>query len=691
MKVLFKDGSSQVYGTDESWQVVQGDILSNNIYDGEVYAPTSDEKKQQYPVQVLEEGYDKLCARLSLPVVIKIELPVVEVLHTPAGETVLDLGQNMVGFLRFRCKEPKGTAIRLQFGEILQGGNFYRDNLRTAKAEYTYISDGIEREIRPFFTYYGFRFVNIEGFTQEIKPEDFIGCVLYSDLEETGNISTDNEKVNKLISNALWGQRGNYVDVPTDCPQRDERMGWTGDTQVFTGTACFNMDSYAFLSKYMLDLYSTQKQVGCVTNVIPAFSETSPASCGWGDATTIIPWTLYQFYGDKVILEQQYESMKLWVKYIYEVDEKTGGHRMWRDGFHFGDWLGQDNENPQERFKGGTEDEYIASAYYYYSTTLVAKTAGILGNRKEEEYYKGLAEEIKQAIQAEYFTKNGRLAITTQTAYVLALFMDFAPEASKDRLVKDLKAKLKINNGYLKTGFIGTAYLCRALSDHGANEAAYRLLLNEDAPSWLYAVNMGGTTIWERWNSLLADGSINGTDMNSFNHYSYGAIVEWMYRNMAGIRPTEDQPGFKKTVIAPQPYYRISKVDAVYRSAAGTYESHWKIREDGSFWMKVVIPFDAEATVLLPSSGQEAKLLKSGTYEFDYVPVEALIKEYSTWTSVAELIENEKARAVLDDCFPMWRNIPEQYQSASVREMAKSPYLNLTVEQLESMDMQLKG
>jgi alpha-L-rhamnosidase len=689
MRLFFKDGSTRVFGTDESWKVVQGDVSFNNIYDGEVYAPSPNEKKQ-YPIEVLDDGYDKLSARLSLPVVVKMELPVKEILHTPAGEIILDMGQNMVGFLRFRCREEKGTNLRLRHGEILQEGNFYGDNLRTAKAEYTYISDGNEREIRPYFTYYGFRYVKLEGFTQEIKKEDFTGCVLFSDLEETGSFLTSDEKVNKLVDNALWGQRGNYVDVPTDCPQRDERMGWTGDTQVFTGTACFHMDSYAFLSKYTYDLYTTQKQLGCVTNVIPAFSETHMASCGWGDAATIIPWTLYQFYGDKVILEQQYESMKLWVQSIYELDEKSGGARLWMEGYHFGDWLGQDNENPSERFKGGTEDEYIATAYYYYSTTLVAKSAGILGKKQDEEFYLQLAEEIKKAIRAEYFTENGRLAICTQTGYVLALFMGFAPKNAVQRLIKELKAKLKINNGYLKTGFIGTAYLCRVLSDHGANEAAYRLLLNEDAPSWLYAVNLGATTIWERWNSLLADGTINGTDMNSFNHYSYGAIVEWMYRNMAGIRPLEEEPGFKKAVIAPQPYYRISTVDAVYRSAAGVYESHWEIRENGMFWMKVVIPFDAQATVLLPSSGQEAKLLGAGTYEFEYAPVEPFLKAYSTLMNLEELAENDKVKLVLDSCFPAWRHIPQAYLNRSPREMSASPALGLSSEDLDKMDELLK-
>lgn len=613
-------GAELVIGTDETWSVQAGPVIFNNIYDGEVVDPAAVGCKTM-AAAALPDDFEKLTARLSLPVKVKMERLPQQILHTPAGETVLDMGQNFSGFIRFRCQEPKGTKVRLQYGEVLQGGNFYNDNLRTAKAEYVYISDGVERLVEPCFTFYGFRYVKVEGFTKEVRPEDFVGCVLYSDMEQTGSLTTNLPKVNQLISNALWGQRSNYLDVPTDCPQRDERLGWTGDAQIFAGTACLNMDSYAFLNKYCYDLYTTQQTVGHVTNVIPAFTLTDPTCSAWGDAATVIPWTLYLYYGDWAILSQQYESMKAWVEYIKGRDEASGGKRLWMGDFTFGDWLAMDHENPKERSFGGTDPDYISSAYYYYSTRLVEKAARVLQKEEEAAHYQAMAEEIRAAFRREFFTESGRLAIPTQTGYVLALFFDLAPEESRERLMKELKKKLTDNQGYLKTGFVGTAYIAKALSENGMNDLAYGLLLNENVPSWLYAVNQGATTIWERWNSLLPDGRVNGTDMNSFNHYAYGSIVEWMYQYMAGIRPCTDGAGFKKVTIAPMVDARIRQVDSVYHSAAGTYEVHWQLGEDDSLTLDIQIPFDAEAVVTLPLSHKEPLMLTAGRYHFAYLAV----------------------------------------------------------------------
>lgn len=607
------DGTSLTLGTDESWTAQAGPVLLNNIYDGEVVDPSAMGGKKE-AATILPDGFEKLTARWSLPVVIKQEIMPREILHTPAGETVLDMGQNFSGFIRFRCKEPKGTKIHLQYGEVLQNGNFYNENLRSAKAEYIYISDGQERELEPCFTFYGFRYVKVEGFQKELQPQDFIGCVLYSDLEQTGTISTDHPKVNQLISNVIWGQRSNYVDVPTDCPQRDERLGWTGDTQIFAGAACLNMDSYAFLNKYCHDLFMTQRALGHVPHVIPPFTLQAPTCSAWGDAATIVPWTLYRYYGDKAILKQQYESMKGWAEYIYSRDMAHGGHRLWQGDHTFGDWLAMDHENPKERAYGGTDPDYISTAYYYYSVSLVAKAAALLNYEEDRRYYEKLAEEIRAAFVYEFFTGGGRLAVTTQTGYILALFFDLAPKESRPRLIRELRKKLEDNGGYLKTGFVGTAYICKALSENEMNDLAYGLLLNEESPSWLYAVNLGATTIWERWNSMLPDGTVNGTDMNSFNHYAYGAVIEWMYQYMAGLRPCDDAAGFKKAVIAPQIDPRISRVDAVYQSAAGTYEVHWKLHED-EIELRICIPFDAEAVLILPGS-EEEKRLPAGEYQF---------------------------------------------------------------------------
>ncbi|MCD8232501.1 MAG: glycoside hydrolase family 78 protein [Clostridiales bacterium] len=679
------DGNEDMIISDETWTVAAGDIVSSNIYDGEVYAPTSDERTW-YPAELLEGPTEKLCARYGQPMVVK-ETRKPKIITTPAGETVLDMEQNMAGFVRFYADEPRGTRIRMQFGEVLQDGNFYRDNLRTAKAEFVYVSDGIAKEVEPHFTYYGFRYVKVEGFTKEIKPEQFTGCVLYTDLEQTGWISTSNEKVNQLISNAFWGQKSNYVDIPTDCPQRDERMGWTADTQVFSGTACFNMDSYNFLRKFCHDLYETQKELGHVTAVVPAFHEDGATCSVWGDAATLIPWNLYLYYGDKSILEEQFESMRQWVDYIKGIDEATGGRRFWDVGFHFGDWLALDGEG-DDGFKGATEDAYIATAYYYNSAKIVSRAAEILGMTEEASYYGTLAEEIKQAMQAEYFTANGRLALTTQTAYAVALYMDFAPEGSKERIAEFLKEKLKVNKGYLKTGFVGTYILNKVLSDYGNNDLAYKLLLNEECPSWLYAVNMGATTIWERWNSILPDGKISGTDMNSLNHYSYGSVLEWMYRNVAGLHLCEEHPGFSQVLIAPQPDYRLTSCDMKYVSISGTYEIHWKVEETGEFNLAVEIPFGCCATVKLPNTDKDPVQVESGRHEFRYLPEIPIIKVYSSKSSLNDLAEG--SLTVLEQYVPDWQGVPVPMRDMTLEQLNDTPFVNLTGEQMEAMNAQLK-
>lgn len=670
--------------TDDTWQVFQGDILKNEIYDGEWYAP-GNERKPCMPVNLLSENCDKLCARLSLPVRVKEMRKPKELLHTPAGETVLDMGQNMVGFVRFRVHEPKGARIRLLHGEVLQNGNFYNKNLRSAKAEYVYLSDGKEHILEPHFTYFGFRYVKLEGF---IDPslEDFTGCVLYSDLTDVGQIRTDHEKINRLISNVRWGQKGNFVEIPTDCPQRDERMGWTCDAQVFLTTACLNMDSYAFYNKYLWDLYQTQREVGCVTEVIPAFGATEPACSGWGDAAVIMPWNLYLFYGDQAILEQQYDSMKQWVDYIFSEDERSGGSGLWKLAKGYGDWLAMDHEDSGEQFLGATELTYISTAYYYYSTCIVAKAAAVLGKTADCDKYSRRAFRVRDAFRREYFTESGRLAVNTQTAYVLALFMGLVPEDAVEKTVLALEEKLEANNGYLKTGFLGTAYISRVLSAFGLDEAAYRLLFNEELPSWLYEVNLGATTVWERWNSLNPDGSVSSEGMNSFNHYAYGAIVEWMYRYMAGFMPDEESPGFKKVKLSPRINFRLKYLDAVLDSPAGEYSVHWGLEEGGEVYLKVTVPFDCEAVLTLPACSKQPQYLPAGTYEYRYLP-EGLYGQVPTldmpFNSLRSFIP---ARPLLNQYFPNWINITRFFGQDSLPKLCKIPFLGLDAENLPKLE-----
>ncbi len=690
LRITMEDGSVTVLGTDTDWRCKPSPVLADGIYDGEVYDANReligwsnvdfDDSDWDMVKEYNPEGLGKVEDRLSLPVLVKETMKPIALLHTPAGEWVLDMGQNMVGWIRINIREPKDTIITLRHGEVLQEDNFYRDNLRSAKAEYCYICDGTERIIEPHYTFYGFRYVKLEGFTEPIRLEDFTGCVVYSDLEQTGSIETSDPYVNRLFLNALWGQKGNFLDVPTDCPQRDERMGWTGDTEVFSGTASFNMDTYAFYTKFMRDLYEEQKFCnGMVTSVVPTFTKDKSieasfmggGACAWGDAATVVPWEVYLHYGDKAILEKQYPSMKAWVDWIRLQDQKSGDRRLWTVGFHYGDWLALDGPVEGGVF-GGTDNGLLASAYYRLSSNIVAKAASVLGYLEDASFYGGLTEEIKQAIQNEYFTKNGRSAIHTQTAHVVALHFDLVPAEVKNRVLKDLKALLKKSNMHLKTGFIGTPYLCRTLSDHGDPESAYRIFFQEDYPSWLYEVLMGATTIWERWNSILPDGKMEGIGMNSLNHYAYGSIIEWMYRNMCGINPVEEAPGFRKFILKPEVYGKLYFAKATLRSAMGLIECGWSREEGGkhkTLTIQITIPFNAEAILYLPDArltevegiiglsaeqvGEKVKVsLEAGIYTFRYIPTKNYELVYSIESPLRELLENTETKAILSDLVP---------------------------------------
>ncbi|MBI1280090.1 MAG: Bacterial alpha-L-rhamnosidase [Anaerolineaceae bacterium] len=608
--ITLADGSELLIVSDPTWKAQQSPIISSDIFDGEVYDARINRNvpslNRPYEVKPIAIDLGLLEARRSLPVYVNEEIRPTAVIYTPAGETVLDFGQNMTGWVRFKTSAPTGTHIHLQFGEVLQDGNFFRDNLRTAKAEYTYIADGGDAVVMPYFTFYGFRYVKIEGWIGKLDVDNFMGCVIYSRMDITGEIETSNKKVNQLFQNAMWGQKGNFLDIPTDCPQRDERLGWTGDIQIFSGTAGFNMDVAAFLSKYLYDLRKEQlKTGGMVPHIIPMVNLDKGGSCAWGDVATIVPWNMYEIYGETSILEQQYESMRDWVNYIRGVDDRSGGKRLWTEGTHFGDWLALDVtiSDPTSR-KGGTAEDFIASAFYCYSARLVAKAAVVLGKMNEAEEYEQLSMAVKTAIQNEYFTATGRLAIPTQTAYVLALFMDLVPDMHRQRVENDLIAMLNKDKVHLRTGFVGTPYLCRVLSKIGANDLAYKLLLNEDYPSWLYAINLGATTIWERWNSLNPDGTISSTGMNSLNHYAYGSIVEWMYRDMCGLNPTSDSDGvagFRHAKIAPKPDKSLQWARASYQSAAGLYKCSWSFDEAGQLNIQIEIPFNASANVTIPN------------------------------------------------------------------------------------------
>ena len=513
--------------------------------------------------------------------------------------------------------------MTLTASEIMQDDCFYRENLRTAKAEFTYISDGTKEHVRPHFTFYGFRYMKAEikdaqngnDVTGEwISKITFTAYHLRSDFGQIGEIKTGNRKVDQLFSNALWGQKDNFLDVPTDCPQRDERLGWTGDAQVFSETACYNMYMPAFYRKYLWDMRAEQSILdGSVPNVVPRLKEGMVAehgSCPWADAGVIIPWNVYRQYGNQTLLSECYPGMKAWVECQRKKEEALGGLHLIKDGFHFADWLALDN--PQPGPFGATDPLYIASAYYYKDTRIVARAAEILGKKEESEEYQKLAEEILKAIQQTYFDENGLCICKTQTGSAIAVMFGLNPSMDARQQEGDVLAqRVEENDGHLNTGFVGTTMLCPALTETGHNDIAMQLLLNEEYPGWLYSVNLGATTIWERWNSVMPDGHLNAEGMNSLNHYSYGSIEAWMYGEVCGIRPEE--AGFKKAVIAPHADRRLGKAECTLDTAAGRYKSCWHYDGDTVVY-EVEVPFDACAEFTVED--MEPKKLEAGSYVF---------------------------------------------------------------------------
>ncbi|MBQ0066064.1 MAG: family 78 glycoside hydrolase catalytic domain [Firmicutes bacterium] len=602
--VEYEDGQSECICSDASWMVKENNICSSSIYEGEVIDDTK-VCPEAIPVLVKEEKKDRLVDRYN-PVLKKQEcLEVKEVIVTPKNEIVLDFGQNMTGWVEFNNFVPEGETIKLSYGEVLQNDCFYRDNLRTAKAEFVYTSDGNKKIVRPHFTYYGFRYVKVEG-VSSINKEDFKAYLISSTMRQIGSIETSNAKVNQLFKNALWGQKDNFLDIPTDCPQRDERMGWTGDAGIISRTASENFDCIAFFHHYVKNIQKEQSiRNGSIPNFIPAPPVKEPEKINpflvymdegisiWGDAGTLIPWHMYLASGDKALLAEEYPVMKDWVEYIIDKDKKEGDKGLWTKGGHLGDWLALDTDDQQSPF-GATDLGYSASLFYYHSTNLLSLAAQEIGNSNDFEKYSKHKEKIKKAILENYFDEEGKLTITpTQTACVLALYFKVYNELTYPYLVETLKFLLKKKNNHLDTGFAGSPFICAALSENGMNDLAYTLLLNEDFPSWLFAVNLGATTIWERWNSLLEDGSISGTGMNSLNHYAYGSIVDWMYRYMMGLQPVE--AGYKTVVLEPHPDPRIQNAKMKYDSVSGTYEMAWEFKGDAIEY-RFTIPFGAKAT-----------------------------------------------------------------------------------------------
>lgn len=625
---LYIDGAA-VLVTDDSWQSKESPVVFSNIYDGEIYdenvADLLAAEENWHGVRLcVPKKCGALTDRYGLPIVKKETFQVSEMLHTPKNEIVLDFGQELTGWVEMDCHLEKDMQIRLTASEIMQDGCFYNENYRTAKTQYTYRSNGTKKHVRPHFTFYGFRYMKVEYLDAQGNPmnpgenalnkEAFTAYHLRSDFDEIGKIHTGNDKVNRLFLNALWGQKDNFLDVPTDCPQRDERLGWTGDAQVFSETACYNMYMPAFYRKYLWDMRAEQSILGgSVPNVVPRLKEGMVAehgSCPWADAGVVIPWNVYEHYGSRTLLRECYPGMKAWVDCERKKEEALEGPHLIKDGFHFADWLSLDN--PQPGPFGATDPLYIASAFYYRCARSVAQAAVELGYEADAAEYQTLAGEIKAAIQEKYFDENGLCVCHTQTGSALAIAFGLIPERAEKNAEGDaLEARVKANDNHLNTGFVGTSILCPALTESGYEKTAFDLLLNEEFPGWLYCVNLGATTIWERWDSVLSDGHISKEGMNSLNHYSYGSIEAWMYQYVCGIKPVK--AGFRTARIEPHVDSRLSFVEGTLNTAAGVYKSSWKYEEDGTVTYEVEVPFHAQAELIL---GGESRMLTAGRYTF---------------------------------------------------------------------------
>ncbi len=560
LDIRYTDGSEEKVTSDASWKSSTGEVVGAEIYNGESidarlqkegWTQPGYDDSQWSGVQVADFDKNNLVAADVEPIRKHESFSPVRIFKTPSGEQVIDFGQNLVGWVKFTVRGKSGDQITLKHAEVLDKlGNFYTDNLRMAKASDTYIlkGSGVE-EFEPHFTFHGFRYVQVDGYPGELRAGDFSAIALYSDMDSTGNFACSNPLINQLQHNIQWGQKGNFLDVPTDCPQRDERLGWTGDAQVFSRTASFNMNVDAFFAKWLKDLAADQNANGIVPFVIPDVILAPVGSAGWADASTIIPWNMFLAYGDKTILQDQYASMKAWVGYMTSSSKDD----LWNNGFHFGDWLFYRPQDDNDGRAAVTDKYLIAQCFYAHSTQILIDAAGILGHTDDVRQYTDLLQRIKSAFLREYMTPSGRLVSGTQTAYVLALQFDMLPDSLRAQAATRLVDNIKSYNMHLTTGFLGTPYLCHVLSRFGYTDVAFRLLLQDTYPSWLYPVKMGATTIWERWDGIRPDSTFETPSMNSFNHYAYGAIGDWMYRVIAGLDTYADGPGYKHILVMPHP------------------------------------------------------------------------------------------------------------------------------------------
>lgn len=595
LRITYEDGMELEIPTGTDWMVTSSMIRFSDIYDGET-ADASAEPLCYGAAQVFPGPDCALVPQCGLWIRPQERILPKAIFRTPKGETVVDFGQNLTGYVEFCLEAKAGERVAISHGEVLNSdGNFYTDNYRSAKAKLQYTCRDGKQTYHPWFTFFGFRYIRVDAFPGTPAAENFTAIVVHSDMKQTGYIRSSDSLLNRLFENIRWGQKGNFLDIPTDCPQRDERLGWTGDAQAFIKAACYQYDVEQFFAKWLEDMALEQHPNGAVPHIIPAIPWLGSGGAAWADAATICPWQIYQFYGNRDILHKQFDCMKGHLAYIASASTEPD---LWVGDEHFGDWLGIDA--PAGSYKGSSREDLIASAFYAYSTELVIKAGKVLGEDVSE--YEALYRRIIIRWQESY------PVCRTQTELVLAIHFRLAEnlQAAADQLA----GMVREAGVQLQTGFVGTPYLLHVLSDHGYTELAYELLLRTKYPSWLYPVTQGATTVWEHWDGQKPDGSFWSADMNSFNHYAYGAVLDWVYEKAAGIQVVEDAPGFEKVRIAPQPGTRLDWLDARLETRHGPVQVYW-CHVEGSIRYSITVPVPAVVCI-----GGAERELPPGSYEF---------------------------------------------------------------------------
>ncbi|UFU03047.1 glycoside hydrolase family 78 protein [Ruania suaedae] len=645
------DGSTQVIATDATWRAAAvGEITASSIYQGEDIdarraLPGWDQAgfdDANWPAAVVSDLAVVPEADPAEPVRRVGEVAVAEVITTPAGKTVLDFGQNLVGRLRVRVRGPEGHVITLRHAEVLEHGELGVRPLRYAKATDTVVCSGSQDVVEPEFTFHGFRYAEVENWPGEFDPSAVTAVVISSDMRRTGWFESSHELVNRLHENVVWGMKGNFVSIPTDCPQRDERLGWTGDIQVFSPTASSLFDSDGFLTSWLRDVALEQARAGGVCPfVVPnVLGDPKPATA-WGDAATVVPMVLYERFGDRAALAEHYPSMKSWMEVLVDL---AGERLLWEGDFQFGDWL--DPAAPPDQPGGArTDKDIVASAHVVRSATLLAEAATILGHPDDADHYGDYAERARQAWVNEYVTGAGRIVSDSQTAYAMAIGYGLV-DGRTTQAMGDRLAEIVRRDGFvIGTGFVGTPIIADALSSTGHADVAGRLLLQTGLPSWLYAVTMGATTIWERWDSMLPDGTINPGEMTSFNHYAFGAVADWLHRGVAGLVP--DAPGYARIRIAPLPIEGMEHASVRRETPYGLAESGWAETGEGTLRVHATIPANTTAQVALP--GQDPFEVGSGTHEWTVTDprVTPRVDEIGWDTSLGAIVDDRRAHELL--------------------------------------------